>query len=102
MYILHIQERNDKYGEILIAPTTVSKNSKLGVSPEYIKQIVMEEQHLIDSGIDMKKAMALTHREDRERYKSAREKQADAKREERRLAKEFYARQASERIHMPS
>jgi len=100
-----IKERNERYGEMITQSTTVSHNTKLGFDQAYIKQIVHEEQHIIDSGIDTKKALAETHREDRERYKSARQKAADKKREEREEKRAFYAKQKADRemrnIHMP-
>jgi hypothetical protein len=93
-----IKERNDRYGDNLIAQATVSKHSKLGVSNELIRQIVDEEQDLIDSGIDIAKAMAMTHQEDRLRYRSAREKFAERKHKTaQEKVQQIYGKQASSR-----
>jgi hypothetical protein len=91
-----IQERNNRHGELMFATTPVSAHSKIGVSAELIRQIVQEEQEIMDSGIDVEAAMAQTHREDRERYKSAREKLADQRREDKIYEKEFFKKQAAD------
>lgn len=98
------QERNDRYGDLTIS--TGSSHNKLSVSQDYIQDIVREEQEILDSGINVSAAMALTHKNDRERYKSARQNLAELKKQRRRDAREFYEKQASEKslreIHMPA
>ena len=81
--------------DLPFATATVSAHSKLGVSAEYIQQIVAEEQCLRDSGVDRVALMARSRQADREKYKSARERLEQRRRHEMEHEREFYRQQAA-------
>ena len=105
--LLLLQERSERYTDLILS-ANIKKDRKFGFNMEVVEQIVEEEQEIIDRGIDINTAMALVHKEDKERYKSAREKYEEKKKEEARerkakaeLLKKREADRESREIHMP-